>query len=227
MKLKKYLLDVTLIAVGSTKISETIASLIRCHNQIDFKEIKLVSHEKPSDLPEFIKFEECPFLDSMTKYNGYIFSELEKHVTTSHCLIVQADSWIIRPNLWDDEWLQYDYIGAPWQLKSDAYWSDTNEQVRVGNGGFCLRSHLVMDLPKKLNLPLLAEQGWDSEDGNISCYHRSKFLNVGVKFAPVNVAAKFSFELPCNENFGIPSFGFHKRIQLCQGEKVEDFNIAP
>ena len=31
-------------------------------------------------------------------------------------LIVQDDGFIINKNLWDEEFLSYDYIGAPWPL---------------------------------------------------------------------------------------------------------------
>jgi hypothetical protein len=39
-------------------------------------------------------------------------------------------------------------------------------------------------------------------------------LDLGIKYAPVEVAAKFSYENPVKENkFGnIPTFGYHRNI---------------
>ena len=50
--------DVTLIAVSSIKIPETILALQKSYKGIDFGAVKLISHECPKELPEEIQFEE-------------------------------------------------------------------------------------------------------------------------------------------------------------------------
>ena len=45
---------------------------------------------------------------------------------------MQWDSWIINPQQWTDQFLDYDYVGAPWLWHTDNY--------QVGNGGFALHS---------------------------------------------------------------------------------------
>lgn len=205
--------NITLLAVSSIKLPETITSLVRCFNVFEFKEIKLVSHERPSNLPNIVQYESCPRLKNINDYNEYMFKELGRHVSTEHCLIVQYDSWILRPNIWDDSWLEYDYIGAPWPVKEDAYKTFSGETVRVGNGGFSLRSKRLLELPNELNLPLLQDRGYYNEDGNICVYHRDTFEAHGIKYAPVEVAARFSFETDVPENQGIDTFGFHRNIR--------------
>ena len=144
---------------------------------------------------------------------------MSRYVPTSHCLLIQYDSCIINPELWDDSWLQYDYIGAPWPYKDDAYIIDeTGEHIRVGNGGFSLRSKKLLDAPERFNLRLTHKQGYYNEDSNICEYHRKELLALGIKYAPIEVAAKFSYENDVPENKDTKTFGFHKNLPryLCQ-----------
>lgn len=211
--MKIQLPDVTLIAPTGLRIPDTVAAFIKCCEGIDFGAVKLVAPEEPEGFPSYMSFEKCNEMDSYLKYNDYVFKNLISHVNTSHCLLIQYDSWIIHPELWDDEWLNYDYIGAPWAIKDDAYiaWH-TYEHVRVGNGGFSLRSKRLLSIPQALNLSLTQEQGFYNEDGNICCYHRTDFLAAGTEYAPVDIATRFSYETPLDENFGIKTFGFHKHM---------------
>ena len=57
-------------------------------------------------------------------YSEFVIRELHKYVDTSHCLLVQWDGYVLNPKSWLPQFLDYDYIGAPW-----------NGNV-VGNGGF-------------------------------------------------------------------------------------------
>jgi len=208
--MKKELPDVTLIAGSSIKIPETIYALQKCCKKLEFTSIKIVTHEKPKKLPNNIVYEYCPLMDNIHKYNQYTFSELDKHIITSHCLLIQYDSGVLRPELWNDDWLQYDYIGAPWAYSDDTYIAPSGEHVRVGNGGFSLRSKKLLELPRKYNIQLTHDRGYWNEDGNICVYHRERFLELGIHYAPVEVAAKFAYENPVPENQGVKPFGFHR-----------------
>ena len=206
--------DVTLLAVSSIKIDETILALQKSYKEIDFGTVKLITHECPDNLPKKISFEECSELNDIIKYNRFVFEELYQYVDTSHCLVIQYDSWVLNPELWDNDWLQWDYCGAPWEYRTNSYLTDSGERVRVGNGGYSLRSKKLLYAPKKLGLKLEQRQGYWNEDGNLTVYHRDKLLNYGIKYAPVEVAARFSYETPIPENnFGkMKTFGFHKNM---------------
>jgi hypothetical protein len=209
--MKKLLKDVTLIAYSSGYIKESIESLRKSYEGLYFGDVKLLSHELPDSLPLEIKWEYAPKINEINDYNSYIFKHLGKHVNTSHCLLIQNDSWILHPELWDDDWLQWDYIGAPWGYVQDAYIANNGERVRVGNGGFSLRSSYLLDLPKIMEWDLREEQGWANEDGNICCYYRKEMLENGIKYAPIEVASKFSYENDVPENINIKEFfGRHK-----------------
>ena len=63
-----------------------------------------------------IEYVSIPAIDFMG-YNRLIIEDLHKYFKTSHCLIVQADSFVVGSRLWKYEFLKYDYIGAPWSEK--------------------------------------------------------------------------------------------------------------
>ena len=205
--------DVTLVSVSSIEIPQTVWALEKCCEKIDFGAVKLISHDKPNNLPDYMDFNYIPKITDIMQYNHFTFRELGSCINTSHCLLIQYDSWIINPELWDDSWLQYDYIGAPWAYRDDSYICHaTGEHVRVGNGGFSLRSKKLLDAPARFDIRLTHEQGFYNEDGNICCYHRPQLLSLGIKYAPVEVAAKFSYEASVPENKGVKTFAFHKHF---------------
>lgn len=205
--------DVTMVAVDCTnRINGTINALIESSSDIDFVAIKLISHERPSNLPEFIQFEECPKINNINDYNYFMFLELGKYIQTSHCLTIQDHAKILDSNLWDNDWLQYSYIGAPWAIAPNAYIANDGTRSRVGNGGFSLRDKLVLDIPRENNWYLREEQGWKNEDGQICCYWKKELLALGIKYAPIEVAVRFAFETPTLENYNIKPFGYHRNL---------------
>jgi ADP-heptose:LPS heptosyltransferase len=128
------------------------------------------------------------------QYNGWIIKELYQYIETTHMLIIQHDGYVLDETQWTDDFLQYDYIGAKW-LYSDGR--------NIGNGGFSLRSKKLMSITAIDD----AIQIVCPEDEVICRLYRN-YLEKShkIKFAPEEIADKFSFEL----NAPIEStFGFH------------------
>jgi hypothetical protein len=137
---------------------------------------------------------------------------LAQHVQGTHALFVSDDGWILNPKLWDDSWLQYDMIGAPWP----ASWGTGQ---RVGNTGFSLRSKRFLEASAS------AVGLWANQPGDVfQCrtLHRP-MVEMGMKFAPVEVARRFSWEHYIEEGECGPgcSFGFHGWVA---GKTPEEFN---
>jgi len=207
--------NITLIAVTSVKIPETVHALLASMEGINFGEVKLVSHEQIPNLPENIKLELAPKIVTSNQYSTFIFLELHKYINTDYCLIIQHDGWVSSPEKWEDSWMTYDYIGAPWRvnlLPGRDICPVTGEVIRVGNGGFSLRSKKILKIPSDNNLPLLSVYNSYNEDLNFCFLHRKKFLDLGIKYAPIDVAARFSHEADTPEIHGITPFGFHSGI---------------
>jgi hypothetical protein len=215
--------DVTLFVLTSVDYDAHIASLERSMRGINFGEVLFISHDEPKNLPEKVRWSQGPEMKNMKEWNHACIYELHKHIKTSHCLFVHDDSWVLNPESWDDDWLEYDYIGAPWVLRGDETYSDPwGKRHRVGNGGFSLRSKKLLEVP--INHEVVFEVNVGdfykhmnaniyNEDGNICVHNRHIYEKAGCKFAPVSVAAKFSHENQCVETEGVKPFGFHKHIQ--------------
>lgn len=204
---KLYLKNVTLVAVSSIKIEETIFSLLESMKEIDYYDVLLISHEIPKNLPEKIKFKKCLQIKSIQEYNRFMLFDLSKFINSDFALVVQYDGYVLRPYRWDDVFLNYDYIGAPW--RRGGYFTDTKKAVRVGNGGFSLRSKKLLNVFNDLNLSFV-DFNIDkfNEDGVICVYFREELEKYGIRFAPVSIASKFSCEEKLFDS-DVQSFGFH------------------
>ena len=220
--------NVTLLALGSTKIQENINALEYSIRGIDFGAVKFISHEKPANLPSTIEFEGYRGFGriSYKEFSYYCIYKLIEHVDTDYMLMIHPDGFVINPNKWEDAFLDWDYIGAAWPIREDAFIDPFGNHQRVGNGGFTLRSRKVLEIPQYEEIPFEVNQGTFykhmnagsyNEDGNICVHNRHLFEKHGVKFAPIDVAVRFSQELPVPESEGIVPFGFHRYLPKGQG----------
>jgi len=148
---------------------------------------------------------------SIDIWNYKIIYELHHYVQTPFCFLFHADGYPINPGLWRMEWLQYDYIGAPWPLPRDAfsYRTPSGELVRVGNS-VSLRSKKILELPMRLGFTWKAYYGYTNEDGFLTCHNRDILKEHGIRFAPLEEAVHFSKEHSIPENEDIKTFAFHE-----------------
>jgi hypothetical protein len=221
--------DVTLISIDTTDdLSGTLNSVYTSMSGIEFSSIKIITTKQQIEnnsslVDDGIVLEE-PVVDikNYNDYNHYVIYNLYNHVKTTHCLLVQPDGFVLFPNKWDNNWLNYDYIGAPWAYVEDAYIDPFGNHHRVGNGGFSLRSKKFLEVPTKV------EVSWETnnsdfylmpegvinyhEDGNVCVHNRHIFIEQGCKYAPVDVAVRFSQETRVPECEGVTPFGFHYRL---------------
>jgi hypothetical protein len=215
--------NVTLLCVAGVNHKGAIFALRRSMKKIDFGDVILVGNILPKKIPKSIKFEKAidNQLDSINAYNRYCIYDLWRHVKTSHALIVQADGYVINPHAWKNDFLIYDYIGAPWKISKEAYIDPFGNSQRVGNGGFSMRSKKLLEVPKTVEIPWEVNKshfynhmdaGSYSEDGNICVHNRHLFEQTGCIYAPLEVALSFSVEQKVSEYDGRATFGFHKKI---------------
>lgn len=140
-------------------------------------------------------------VNSRNDYSRFMIRELGSHLSSDHALIVQWDSFIVDTTAWDPAFLDYDYIGAPWPGKTQP----------VGNGGFSLRSRKLLTALQDSDITEIFP-----EDQAI-CEHYHKLLSqrYGIRFAPLEVARRFAFELeaPQERTFGFHGlFNFHRTL---------------
>lgn len=202
--------NVTLIALTSVRIPETIKALEYSCRDIEFGEVKIASDIKPTELPDYITHEFTEKSSNIDEWNYNIIYNLSKHINTEFAILIHDNGFIINPSSWRDEFLNYDYIGAPWPMPVDelSYRDINNEIIRVGNS-VSLRSKKLLDVPNKLNLEWKPFNGYTNEDGYICVNYRHKYIEEGCKFADIDVAKYFSHETMIPEIEGIKPFMFH------------------
>lgn len=157
--------NVTLIGVDSNKDRLQIA-IEKCKENIQFAAVVNLTLD----------------IRSKEQYSEFCIKELYKYVNTAYLLICQYDGFVHNWKAWDNRYLDYDYIGAPWYY---------NDGMSVGNGGFSLRSRRLMEiLATDETITIL-----HPEDHHICRTYRPYLeQKYGIKFAPIELAEKFSFE---------------------------------
>jgi len=146
-------------------------------------------------------------INDVDDYNRFMICELPTYITTNRILCTQCDGFITNPDGWMDEFLEYDYIGAPWwyhPYNSMPGQAISTPSTCVGNGGFSLRSLKMCKVAKavteKYNINNI-----HPEDVYVCRTLRPYMNEAGVKFAPEWLAHKFS----CEDRVYANQFGFH------------------
>lgn len=154
---------------------------------------------------EFIAFDDSKLKKNFTvdDYSYFCLKNMWAFVKTDFVMIIQYDGMAANRKAWSDEFLKYDYIGAPWPDRF--HWIGKDE--KVGNGGFSLRSAKLLDALRDPNIQAREDIRFKNEDATI-CQGYSKYLTSkkDIKFAPVELANQFSHEW-CNPTGN--TFGFH------------------
>jgi hypothetical protein len=210
--------SVTIVSINTRDPEQSVKAIEYSTQYIKFAKQLLISNTQHPDIETAI----IPDITSLQSYNHFCIKELHKYIDTDHCLVVQPDGFVVNPLMWIDSFLNYDYIGAPWNkmLSQRAltlysnynyeYFTDINNvPIIVGNGGFSLRSKKLLNTLKDItdynyNIP---------EDVFISATKREFLKEQGIKYAPVSIARRFSLEHPIDndEKNAILDghFGFH------------------
>ena len=209
--------NITLVALTSVRIEETIKALLYSSKEITFGKVKLLSDIKPKDLPNKIIFEETEKSSNIDEWNYNIIYNLPKHIDTEYIILIHDNGFIVNPSSWKKEFLDYDYIGAPWPLPKDnfSYRDVYGNLIRVGNS-VSLRSKKLLDVANKLNLEWKDFHGYTNEDGFICVNYRHKYIEEGCKFAELDIAKYFSHEHFLPELNGIEPFCFHNYYGINQ-----------
>jgi hypothetical protein len=203
--------NVTLVAMATRNVEETLQALIYSCKDVEFGYVKLLSHYTPHGMKPYIDFERIEKIKSIDDWSYKIIYELNNYIETEFALLVHADGFVVNSSSWRKEFLDYDYIGAPWPLPTDDFsYRDVNgEIVRVGNS-VSLRSKRLLELPIKLALPWDPYYGFFNEDGFICVKNKHLYEENGMRFAPLGIAKYFSHEAMIPEVQGIKPFVFHK-----------------
>lgn len=184
---KLNLKNVTAVIVdGFNPANKNTKVLNYCANLCDFYSLQLFSFESPTIEYNF-EFFKIPRINYQ-QYSIFVIKELPKYIKSDYVLILNHDGYIVNVNMWDNNFFNYDYIGAPWH-------PGLPNNARVGNGGFCLRSKKLLDRCMNEDFVL---NGFN-DDVEICSIYKPLLESNGFKFAPIELAAKFSWGGHINE----------------------------
>jgi Protein of unknown function (DUF5672) len=188
------LAQVTLCAVDTRTPALAAQALVRSMAHCDFGRVVLFTHDwLPTVVLPGVEIVQIETLPSGADHSRFVLRQLPQHVQTSHVLITQWDGFVLNPAAWSDEFLVYDYIGAPWP--------DQPEPTAVGQGGFSLRSRRFL----RAGTDLRIEQ--EHPDDAVMCRLYRGFLEDvhGIRFAPPLLARRFACD---DEGSADTAFGF-------------------
>lgn len=203
--MKPNLPTVTLIIADCVDYDRAKLAFDHCRNSVNFGAVKLLTSFDVAD-QHVVRI---PKISSIEEYSRFIIKDLTDYVDTQHVLVAQWDGFIWKPELWDNTFLQYDYIGAPWP--DNILFKGVPKHFTVGNGGFSLRSKRLQDFLKKDDNITMHR----AEDVAICQLNRAYLEAKGFNFAPLELAKKFSWE--CLEQS--PAFGVHARLKLIKKDQ--------
>ena len=95
---KKTLPEITLVAISSVHLYETVRALLSSMRGIEYGDVLLLSHHKPRYLPKKIRFERIGELKNIDDYSHFCIYELGKHIWTDYALIVHHDGFVVNPS---------------------------------------------------------------------------------------------------------------------------------
>jgi hypothetical protein len=195
-----------------------VKALKHSSKNINFGSVKYITAGEFK--PKFCEIHKIPKM-SYEGYSAFCLTKLINYVDTDYVLILNSDGFVVNPHLWTDEFLNYDYLGAPWNrsvlynnIKDKNILADplieSNFNYHIGNGGFSLRSKKLL---KEVN-DLYSEKYKGYAEDVIICIAMRKELENRKMVFPKNykIAAKFSCEIRYVDNEILSSdnsFGFH------------------
>ena len=181
--------DVTLVSIATVCHELTTMAIEDCTSRVNFGDVQVYSDRDIWPGTRHIE----PFVD-LSKAGEFTTYELPYNIKTSHALFIHYDSWVLDADMWNSEYLKYDYIGAPWWY---------TDGFNVGNSGFCLRSVALMKFlaEHKDKFPMAMP-----EDDVLCRGYRS--ILPQFTWAPQELAQAFSFER-VRPAIDSRHFGFH------------------
>lgn len=168
----------------------TVVSVTGINAEAHWRAIKRTQEALPFDTRYKLIYR--PGMD-LNEYSRYMVKDLRNDIETDFALICQPDGYGLRPELWSESFLEFDYLGAPFP------------NGEVGNGGLSIRSRAFLEHSASLADPPMPEDSW------LCQYRRCDAEDRGIRFGDTRTALRFSYEHPVEGFEWNPelSWGFH------------------
>jgi hypothetical protein len=203
---KLNLRNVTLYGVDNIDLDRQLKAFAICESYAEFGAKKILTNSKENSITDTgIQIISTDIINSIRDYNQFNLKHLNDYVDTEFVMVAEYDGFILNPDAWTDEFLNYDYIGAP--LLVDGV-------QLTGNGGFSIRSKKLLEIVQSddaIQLGSKADHKYAENEGWVICVVMRDYLeSKGIRFAPAELGHRFSLEN--NREYGNVwngQFGYH------------------
>ena len=194
---------VTLVCADTANHALALRAIAKSCAGVRYGRMLFLTDALPPDaaVPEGVEVAGIAPITSREAYSELMLKALLPHIDTPHALVVQWDGYVVNPAAWDPAFLDCDYIGAKWHWFGDG--------MRIGNGGFSLRSRKLLEALRDPRIELV-----EVEDSTIGRTFRPLLeRDYAIRYADEALADRFSFEAAYP--IGRP-FGFHGLFNFCR-----------
>lgn len=213
--------DITLIGIDGVGTDKSILKALKYSKQFfpnaKVKFLTSGNHDKIDSEIEHIKIDPLNYDD----FSVFCLKEMHNFIDTKYMIYCHGDGFVVNPDRWTNEFLNYDYIGAPWPRHNLAYschrwpavkqaYERSNGEYSVGNGGFSFRSKKLMQTVASM----YSEEHFKIPEDLVICVILRKQLEeMGFNFVKdILLAASFSCEARQVDGYILSSdqsLGFH------------------
>lgn len=197
--------DVTLVMIETREHDLAQLAIEDCERHVKFGEVIVFTDRSSQFMRADRRIVVVPDWPNKLGWSRCSWRDVAMEVRTSHALGIQWDSWVVDPSMWRNEYLNYDYIGAPWWYK---------DGLNVGNGGFSLRSTKLMRFVRKNRATFPCDTHLDDD---LYCRkYRPSLEAAGFVWADEPLAYQFAFEC-VRPDPTARHFGFHAAFNFDYG----------
>jgi hypothetical protein len=199
------LANVTIISINGRDPENSVKAINYSSRRIKFAKKILVT--TPDKVQNYNDIEVFSYdVKNRDVYSYFCIKELYKYIDTDFCLVVQPDGFVINPFMWKNEFLKYDYIGAPLVPRETQEALQAYDKLKEGQsfenlphvngcGGFTLRSKKFLMACSELEYPpsKIYTHNTLGEDFFL-CVDQKEILELkfGINFAPLDLAFRFA-----------------------------------
>ncbi len=187
---------VSLVTLETREHELALLAIRDCKRQANFGDVVIFT-DKPELFENEGRIVVVPDFPDKVDWSRFRWQGMAPHLKTSHMLYHEWDAWVCDGSMWSDDYLKYDFIGAPW------WFSDGQN---VGNGGFSLRSTALTRYMRKHRDAFPCTTCVD--DDLLCRKYRLSLESIGFSWAPQKVAQDFAFEC-IRPDPNSKHFGFH------------------